>query len=123
MMDWSPVLISMKTASISIFITFFLGLIVAWGIIKIKNDTIKVYESGDKLKIKVNNTTKTLISDFDKDEFNYNVKLYDFNKNDPAWMVEKRRGIGWTVNLANPKSWIFIMGIIAVVIIGVIFSK
>ena len=49
-----------------------------------KNDTIKVYESGDKLKIKVNNTTKTLISDFDKDAFNYNVKLYDFNKNDKS---------------------------------------
>lgn len=46
MMDWSPVLISMKTASISIFITFFLGLIVAWGIIKIKNDTIKVVLDG-----------------------------------------------------------------------------
>ena len=41
MMDWSPIFISMKTASLSIFITFFAGLIVAWGIIKIKNDTIK----------------------------------------------------------------------------------
>ena len=41
MTDWSPILISMKTASVSIFITFFAGLIVAWAIIKIKNDTIK----------------------------------------------------------------------------------
>ena len=39
MMDWGPVFISMKTASLSILITFFLGLIVAWGIIKIKNNT------------------------------------------------------------------------------------
>ena len=39
--DWSPIFISMKTASVSIFITFFVGLIVAWGIIKIKNDTMK----------------------------------------------------------------------------------
>lgn len=41
MTDWSPILISMKTASLSILITFFVGLIVAWGVIKIKNDTVK----------------------------------------------------------------------------------
>ena len=46
MMDWSPILISMKTASLSIFITFFLGLIVAWIIIKIKRDTIKIVLDG-----------------------------------------------------------------------------
>ena len=46
MMDWSPIFISMKTASVSIFITFFVGLIVAWGIIKIKNDTIKIVLDG-----------------------------------------------------------------------------
>ncbi len=46
MMDWSPIIISMKTASISIFITFFAGLIVAWGIIKLKNDTTKIVLDG-----------------------------------------------------------------------------
>ncbi len=45
-MDWSPVFISMKTASLSIFITFFLGLIVAWGIVKIKNDSTKIVLDG-----------------------------------------------------------------------------
>ena len=42
MMDWSPIFISMKTASLSILITFFIGLIVAWGIVKVKNDKIKI---------------------------------------------------------------------------------
>ena len=32
----------MKTASLSILITFFIGLIVAWGIVKMKNDKIKI---------------------------------------------------------------------------------
>ena len=45
-MDWSPIIISMKTASVSILITFFLGLIVAWGIIKIKSDTTKIVLDG-----------------------------------------------------------------------------
>ena len=44
--DWSPVFISMKTASLSIFITFFVGLFVAWGIVKLKNDSIKIALDG-----------------------------------------------------------------------------
>ena len=46
MTDWSPIFISMKTASLSILITFFVGLIVAWGIIKIKNDSVKIVLDG-----------------------------------------------------------------------------
>lgn len=45
-MDWTPVLISMKTASVSILITFFLGLIIAWIIIKLKNNTLKIILDG-----------------------------------------------------------------------------
>ena len=46
-------------------------------------DYIKVYISGDKLKLKVNNATKTLISNFNE-EYYYSVKLYDFNKKDKS---------------------------------------
>ena len=46
MTDWSPIFISMKTASLSIFITFFVGLIVAWGLVKMKNDTAKIFLDG-----------------------------------------------------------------------------
>lgn len=46
-----------------------------------------------------------------------------FNKNDPAWMVEKRRGIGWTINFANPKGWLFIGGLIVFIIISIIIGN
>lgn len=46
MIDWSPLLISMKTATLSIFITFFIGLIVAWIIVKMKNDSVKIVLDG-----------------------------------------------------------------------------
>ena len=36
-MDWSPVLISMKTAGLSILITFFLGIFAAWRVVCIKS--------------------------------------------------------------------------------------
>ena len=46
MTDWTPIFISMKTASLSILITFFVGLIVAWGLVKMKNDTAKIILDG-----------------------------------------------------------------------------
>lgn len=45
-----------------------------------------------------------------------------YNKNDPAWMVEKRIGIGWTVNFANPKSWIAIGVLILFIVINIVIS-
>ena len=45
-MDWSPVLISMKTASLSIFITFFLGIFAAGVVIRMKNETSKIICDG-----------------------------------------------------------------------------
>ena len=45
-MDWSPVLISMKTASLSIFITFFLGIFAAGVVIRLRNETSKIICDG-----------------------------------------------------------------------------
>lgn len=39
-MDWSPIWISLKTASAAIAITFVLGLLAAWGVIRIRNRKI-----------------------------------------------------------------------------------
>ena len=40
-MDWSPVFMSMTTASLSIFITFFLGIFAAWGVVSIRSQVWK----------------------------------------------------------------------------------
>lgn len=45
-MDWSPVLISMRTASLSIFVTFFLGVFAAWAVIRMKNKSLKLIWDG-----------------------------------------------------------------------------
>ena len=45
-MDWSPILISMKTASLSIFITFFLGIFAAWAVVSMRNETVKLICDG-----------------------------------------------------------------------------
>lgn len=45
-MDWSPILISMRTASLSILITFFMGVFAAWAVISIKNKSVKLIWDG-----------------------------------------------------------------------------
>ncbi len=42
-----------------------------------------------------------------------------YNPNDPAAIVEKRFGIGWTLNFACPKSWILI-GVLVLFMVGVL---
>lgn len=37
-----------------------------------------------------------------------------FNPQDPSMFVEKRMGIGWTINFASTRAWIILIGIIAV---------
>ena len=48
-MDWSPILISMKTASVSIVITFFFGILAAWWVVSLKNERMKIIPGSFRL--------------------------------------------------------------------------
>lgn len=45
-MDWSPILISMRTASVSIVITFFLGIFAAWLVVSLRSDVWRTIIDG-----------------------------------------------------------------------------
>lgn len=45
-MDWSPVFVSLKTASVSIVLTFFLGILVAYVIERIEKEKVKIILDG-----------------------------------------------------------------------------
>ena len=45
-MDWSPILISMKTAGLSIVVTFFLGILAAWLVVSLKREALKMVLDG-----------------------------------------------------------------------------
>lgn len=45
-MDWSPMLISLKTASVSIIITFFIGILAAKLIVGMKSDKVRIVIDG-----------------------------------------------------------------------------
>lgn len=73
--------------------------------------SITTGQGGSRIKIKQTNDANVM--DRDDDEY-WKLGQFYFNKEDPAVFIEKRFGIGWTNNWANPISWFFIIGIILV---------
>ena len=45
-MDWSPILISMRTAGLSIVFTFFMGILAAWMVVRISTPLVKTILDG-----------------------------------------------------------------------------
>jgi uncharacterized membrane protein len=56
------------------------------------------------------------------DDGKWILGMFYYNPSDPAIFVEKRSGIGFTVNFANPVAWIFTLGIILVIVFSLIFK-
>jgi uncharacterized membrane protein len=49
----------------------------------------------------------------------WKLGLFYFNRNDPALIVEKRFGIGWTLNFANPRA-LLVIGAILIFLVTVL---
>lgn len=56
------------------------------------------------------------IRDLDEDQY-WKGGLFYFNKNDPSIFVEKRFGVGWTLNFANPKGYLLVFGPLVVILV------
>lgn len=61
------------------------------------------------------------IGDYDEDDY-WKGGLFYFNKNDPSIFVEKRFGIGWTINFANPKGYLLVFGPLLIILLVSYFS-
>ena len=58
------------------------------------------------------------ITDFDEDSYWKGGLIY-FNRNDPSIFVEKRFGIGWTLNFGNPIGYIiFLLPLIVILVLS-----
>lgn len=51
------------------------------------------------------------------DDRHWKFGIFYVNREDPALFLEKRFGVGWTINLARPLAWILFLGIIASAIV------
>jgi len=61
------------------------------------------------------------VGDFDEDQY-WKGGLFYFNKNDPSIFVEKRFGVGWTLNFANPIGYFITFGPILLILIVTYFT-
>ncbi len=56
------------------------------------------------------------IMDIDEDQY-WKGGMFYFNKNDPSIFVEKRFGVGWTINFANPIGYIILILPIIIILV------
>lgn len=56
------------------------------------------------------------------DDSRWKAGMFYFNPSDPSVFVEKRSGIGQTLNFGHPAAWIFIAGIAAIIIFSLVWS-
>lgn len=80
---------------------------------------IKVGQSGSRLKVEGDSPTIENKIAVDEDQY-WKGGLFYINRNDPSIMVEKRFGVGWTLNFAHPISWIVLL-LPLILIIGITF--
>ncbi len=59
-------------------------------------------------RVKIGNEEKSHLNQLDDDQF-WKLGQFYVNKNDPSLFVEKRFGVGWTVNFARPIVWIILI--------------
>lgn len=72
-------------------------------------------QSGSRVKLPKEEGAKKEIVRADDD--NWKFGMFYYNPDDPSLWVEKRFGIGYSVNFARPGAWI-VIGILAIVILG-----
>lgn len=62
-------------------------------------------------RIRLTEVKKADVMERDDDK-HWKLGIFYFNPNDPAIFLEKRFGIGWTMNFARPLAWIILVGIL-----------
>ncbi len=106
-----------KNIQIFNFFSFVItGLIIVGAIIL----SIIMGQGGDRLKV---NDEEILNEKNRDDEFWKLGNLIYFNPDDPTIFIEKRVGLGWTVNLGRPSGVVLMVFPIIILIIALIFTR
>ncbi|WP_047984628.1 DUF1648 domain-containing protein [Ornithinibacillus californiensis] len=87
----------------------FAGIITIWAIIL----SITTGQGGSRVKVSTGSNGEVIDRDDDK---HWKLGVFYFNPNDPAIFLEKRFGVGWTINLGKPVAWLIFLGIILLAI-------
>lgn len=117
---WSGYMIIFGFLIMAMMDTFLLGLLFEWsttvmtfiimgtvGVILIGSIalSVKTGQGGSRIRLENGGTAGTSVQTGDQDQHWKLGQIY-FNRNDPALFVEKRFGIGWTMNFGRPIVWL-----------------
>jgi uncharacterized membrane protein len=81
---------------------------------------VKVGKLNSQLDREFNDSGNEKLVDIDEDSF-WKGGLFYYNKNDPSIFVEKRFGVGWTLNFAHPIGYVVIfVPLLFILVIGFI---
>lgn len=87
--------------------------------------SLKLGQGGSNLRLEANEKIDNTVSNLDDDAFWKLGSIY-YNPNDPSLFVEKRFGVGWTLNFGNKKaiviSIVFLIFILSIILLPLIFS-
>lgn len=72
--------------------------------------TFFIGQGGSRLKVMGIRRERKIVQ---KDDHYWKLGIFYFNRSDSALFVEKRFGIGWTVNLGRPIVWIILFVVLA----------
>lgn len=78
-------------------------------------------QSAERVKVEVDENVEPGLLPVDDDHY-WKWGLFYYNPNDPAIWIEKRFGIGWTLNFANPLAVGVLVVLLLVIAAGIIFE-
>lgn len=99
------IIFSLNAQLVSIVTAAFVILLVGWAIVL----SITTGQGGSRVKVADGINGEIIDRDDDK---HWKLGMFYFNTQDPALFLEKRFGVGWTINLARPLAWIIFIVII-----------
>jgi uncharacterized membrane protein len=84
--------------------------------------SVKVGQGGSRVTIKTGSDNQVTAVNRDDDQY-WKYGVFYVNRNDPALFLEKRAGIGWTLNFGHPLSWVIIIGFVLFTVAFVIAAN
>lgn len=75
----------------------------------------KVGQGGSRVQLEIEEEPVSGVTDAD-DDAHWKAGVFYVNKNDPSIFVEKRFGVGWTMNFGNPLGYLIIIGPLLIIL-------
>lgn len=76
----------------------------------------KVGQGGSRIDVALEDEPVSGITDVDDDQY-WKAGIFYINKNDPSIFVEKRFGVGWTMNYAHPVGYLVIFAPLIIILV------